>query len=253
MNVEYHHWHSPRLGQKFECKVYGSGGVPMLTFPSAGGRFWDYEDQGMIHACESWIENGRLQVFCADGRDWETWSNTSIPGHDRGARAEVWDEAIINELLPLIHKTNTRENPRDLIVTGCSGGAFHAANFMFRHPDLCNTAILLSGVYTTKNFRTDHVDDYDYADPVVYFNNPLSYLKNLHDDWYLSRLRDSRIIVACGQGRWEEECLADTRQLSVELSAKNIPHWLDLWGHDVDHDWPWWRTQIAYFLDKLEI
>lgn len=252
MNVEYHHWDSPRLGQKFECKVYGSGGTPMMVFPSASGHFWDYEDHGMIEAVRPWIDNGRLQVFSVDGRDWESWANTSIPGHDRAVRADVWDDAICNEVVPLIHKVNATD-PRHLIVTGCSGGAFHAANFIFRHPDLCDTAICLSGVYATKDFRTDHVDDYDYSDPQVYFNNPLFYLKNLHDDWYLSRLRDSNIIICVGQGAWEDECLSQSRQLSIELSAKNIPHWLDLWGADVNHDWPWWRVQIGYFLGKLDL
>jgi esterase/lipase superfamily enzyme len=252
MNVEYHHWESPRLNQKFECKRYGNSGLPMLAFQSSEGHFWDYENNGMIEACRPWIDSGRLQVFSADGRDWETWSNTRIHPHDRASRHEAWESAIVNEVVPLIRQTAGVEG-RDMIVTGCSGGAFHAANFMFKHPDLCNTAILISGVYSTKHFRTDHVDDYDYSDPLIYFNNPLRYLKDMHDDWYLSRLRKSRIIACCGQGMWEEECLEETKQLSVELKAKDVPHWLDLWGHDVNHDWPWWRAQIAYFLGKLEI
>jgi esterase/lipase superfamily enzyme len=250
MTTEYHHWHSSRLGQKFETKRYGERGTPMIAFPSAGGHFWDYEDQGMIEACRPFIEAGNLQIFAADGRDWETWSNTSIHPHDRAARHETWDSAIKDELIPFIREQTGRDG-RNIIVTGCSGGAFHAANFMFRHPELVDTAILLSGVYSTKHFRTDKVDDYDYGDPLIYFNNPLHYLKDLHDAWYLKNLRNSRIILCCGQGRWEDECLAETKQLSIELNAKEIPHWLDLWGYDVDHEWTWWRKQIAYFLRKL--
>ena len=252
MNVEYHHWDSPHLGQKFEIKVYGDKGRALLAFPSSEGHFYDFENQGMIDACAHWIDRGRLQLFAVDGRDWETWANTGIHPHDRAVRHEVWERAIVEEAIPRIGEINQLES-REMIVTGCSGGAFHAANFILKHPDLCDTAILLSGVYSTKHFRTDHVDDYDYSDPLIYFNNPLRYLKDLHDEWHLSKLRLSRIIICCGQGAWEHECLEESYALSRDLRAKNIDHWLDVWGQDVNHDWPWWRKQLAYFLGKLEI
>ncbi len=35
------------------------------------------------------------------------------------------------------------------------------------------------------------------------------------------------------------------------LEAKGIPAWIDLWGYDVNHDWPWWRKMLPYFLGKL--
>lgn len=252
MNVEYHHWHSDRLGQKFELKSYGHAGRPMMVFPSSDGHFWDYEDHGMIAAAAPWIDAGKLRVYSVDGRDWESWSNTSIGSWDRGARHETYDATIAQEVIPFIRQTSG-VNGRNLIVTGCSGGAYHAANFMFRHPDLCDTAILLSGVYSTKHFRTDHVDDYDYAHPSVYFNNPLRYLPGLNDPWHLDRLKQSRIILCCGQGAWEDDCLRETYDLARVLRDRGIPHWLDIWGHDVNHDWNWWRVQLPYFLGKLEL
>ncbi|MDD6726958.1 MAG: esterase, partial [Lactimicrobium massiliense] len=30
---------------------------------------------------------------------------------------------------------------------------------------------------------------------------------------------------------------------------KNIPAWVDFWGADVAHDWPWWRRQLPYYLN----
>ena len=38
------------------------------------------------------------------------------------------------------------------MCTGCSMGAFHAANFFFRRPDLFDTVVALSGVYGTEEF-----------------------------------------------------------------------------------------------------
>jgi esterase/lipase superfamily enzyme len=37
------------------------------------------------------------------------------------------------------------------------------------------------------------------------------------------------------------------------LQDKNVPAWTDYWGHDVDHDWPWWRKMLPHFLEKMEV
>jgi esterase/lipase superfamily enzyme len=88
-------------------------------------------------------------------------------------------------------------------------------------------------------------------DDNIYFNTPLAYLPGLADPWYLDRYRNSRIVVCAGQGAWEEEMLADTLALKQILDDKQIWCWVDIWGHDVNHDWPWWRRQMPYFLHRL--
>ena len=35
------------------------------------------------------------------------------------------------------------------------------------------------------------------------------------------------------------------------FEAKNIPIWVDLWGHDVNHDWNWWYKQTAYYMPYI--
>ena len=42
-----------------------------------------------------------------------------------------------------------------------------------------------------------------------------------------------------------------SHRLAAILDSKAIPHWLDVWGHDVDHDWPWWRKMLPYYADML--
>jgi len=27
---------------------------------------------------------------------------------------------------------------------------------------------------------------------------------------------------------------------------RGVPVWADIWGHDVAHEWQWWRRQIRY-------
>jgi esterase/lipase superfamily enzyme len=90
----------------------------------------------------------------------------------------------------------------------------------------------------------------DYADDNVYFNSPLMFLKNLEDEVIIDRYRKSNIVIAVGQGRWEEDMIRDTLELKSVLEQKQIPAWVDLWGYDVDHDWPWWRQMMPYFVGK---
>ena len=72
-------------------------------------------------------------------------------------------------------------------AVGCSMGAYHAANVLFRHPDLFDGLIAISGLYGVSGFVGDYVDD------AVYFNSPLLYLPGLDDPWYIDRLREARI------------------------------------------------------------
>jgi esterase/lipase superfamily enzyme len=84
------------------------------------------------------------------------------------------------------------------------------------------------------------------------FQYPARFPSNLTDEWYLDLYRQSRIIACAGQGAWEDEMLADTRALEDILKQKDIPHWIDIWGGDVNHDWPWRHKMLPYFLDKLQ-
>ena len=58
-------------------------------------------------------------------------------------------------------------------------------------------------------------------------------------------------MVCTGRGDWEAEALEGTRTLAAILRDKDIGAWIDFWGHDVNHDWPWWYRQMNYFLGRL--
>jgi len=47
--------------------------------------------------------------------------------------------------------------------------------------------------------------------------------------------------------------LEDTRSLDWVLRVKGIPAIVDYWGHDVNHDWVWWRQMLPYYLDRLGV
>ena len=50
MNREYKKQYSHELGRDMESLVYGHAGQPILVFPTSMGRFFQYEDSGMIRA-----------------------------------------------------------------------------------------------------------------------------------------------------------------------------------------------------------
>src|SRR4029434_1234981 len=90
-----------------------------------------------------------------------------------------------------------------------------------------------------------------YYNEDVYFHNPVDYLPRLNDNYHLPilRHRQPRIIIFSGQGAYEAP--DRSRRLSGILHGQDIPHWLDIWGHDVNHDWPGWRPAVPYVFGNL--
>lgn len=246
MHIGYHKWWSPQLEQDMELKVYGSAGKPMLVFPTQEGRFFEFEDFGMVDICAPFIEAGQLRIFTVDGIDAQSWTHPSKSVPARVARHEAYENYVLEEAIPFMRETIGDPAAR-FIVTGCSMGAYHAANFFFRHPDIFDSLLAISGVYTLKLFIGDYMDE------KVYFHTPLAYLSQLKDPWFLDKYRHSQIIISVGQGAWENPMLEDTRALKAILEAKGIPAWIDFWGYDVDHDWPWWRKKMSYFLMQMKL
>jgi esterase/lipase superfamily enzyme len=244
MHVQHHHLPGGPLGRPMEVREFGDRGQPVVVFPSQDGHAGDFEGFGMIHACAPLLEAGRVRFFVVDGNDWESWTNQAVPPAARARRHQDYDRWITEEVVPF---ARARSGRAALWAAGCSMGAYHAANALFRHPDAFDGLIGLSGLYDVTMFVGDFVND------DVYFNAPLRSLPGLADPWYLARLRASRIAVLVGQGAHEEECLRDTRALDATLAALRIPAWFDYWGHDVNHDWPWWRRMLPYALERLGV
>ena len=59
MNREYHAWHSPSLARTMELLVFGHSGTPMIVFPTSRGRFFDYENRGMVDAVRASRHGGK--------------------------------------------------------------------------------------------------------------------------------------------------------------------------------------------------
>jgi esterase/lipase superfamily enzyme len=130
------------------------------------------------------IDEGHYQFFTADSIDNQSWSNGGRTPADRARRHEDYDRYITQELAPWIRQRVGEDAA--LLTTGVSMGGYHSANFFFRHPDIFDSLVSLSGLFQLSMFCGDYMDEN------VYFNSPLHYLRNMEDPWYLERYRRSK-------------------------------------------------------------
>jgi esterase/lipase superfamily enzyme len=236
---------SPAIGAAGSVVVHGHYGRPVLAFPAEGGSAWDYDHQGMVAAVRELIEGGRLKLYCVDAFDAATWSNRALPLEERARNHGRYESWIVDQVVPFIQQDSSTH---EVITTGASLGAYHAVNFALKRADLFPVAIGLSGNYDPATW-----DAWGERGEAVYFNNPMDYVAHLHGDhldWLRSRLS---LVLVCGQGMWEDTTgsLESTKRLAGALHDKGIRHELDLWGHDVPHDWPSWRAQMAHHLPRF--
>jgi esterase/lipase superfamily enzyme len=242
MDRQEYTWFSGNLGHDMELIVYGHSGLPLICFPSHNGRVRDWEGFGMVDCVGDLIDAGKLLMIAVDGVDWQSWTNKGAPVEHRARRHNDYSRYITDEVVPFARNASGRDQAW---VTGCSMGAFHAANFFFRRPDLFDGVIAMSGVYQPRMFLGD------YSDADVYFNSPASYLPELQDPWHLERYRRSTIIFTVGQGAWEDAHIPEMRHMQEILHQKGIPATFDYWGHDVEHHWYWWQKMLRHHLQGL--
>ena len=248
MYTQYFKDYSPALGRDMECKVYGHAGRPVLFIPCQDGRFFDFENFHMADVWSPWIESGQVMVFSVDTMDAESWSNKWDDPYWRIRRYEQWIAYIVDELVPFMRAWANERNGWDgdpgILVFGASLGATHAANLYFRFPGVFDRLLALSGIYTAE-YGFD-----GYMDEVVYRNSPVHYLENMPlDHPYIGLYNQNKGVICVGQGAWEQP--DTTRRVAQICADKDIHLWVDFWGWDVNHDWPWWYKQVVYFLPYL--
>jgi esterase/lipase superfamily enzyme len=236
MNREYHKWWSWRLDRDMELLVFGHGGVPIVVFPSSQGRFFEFEDRGLIGAVAHKIDSGEIQLYCLDSVDAESWYNRDVPPRWRIARHVQYENYIMEEVLPFIRLRNFDPH---LVSVGCSFGGYHAVNVALRHPDRFTGFLSMSGAFDLGNFLGG------YYDQDVYFNMPPHYLPNLADPWFFDRYRSNTYILATG---WDDHCLWQSQNLARIMGEKGVPHHLYIWDSWNSHDWPTWARMMNEYL-----
>ena len=223
---------------------YGSFGLPVLVFPSAAGMAHEWEAHGMIDALGDLVETGKIKLYCTESNVAEAWTRRENPAAWRIQRHQAYERYVVNELVPFI-RADCNSDSIPIAVTGTSLGAFYAVNFSLKFPDMFRWALCMSGRYDT-TWLTDGLNNSD-----VYFNNPMAYVPNLEGDPLEHVRRLVHLVLVCGQGKWEDGNIEDTQAMARVLAAKGISHECDLWGHDVAHEWVWWKRQARHHLTRL--
>lgn len=233
-------WHSERLGQDLAVARWGTFGVPVLLFPTAGGDAEEVERNRLVEHVQPLIDAERVKLYSCD----------SVAGQAMVARRgtpeqqlrlfNLFHEAVVREVVPAIH--TDCGGPVPIIVAGASIGAFNAFALICRHPELFEAAVCMSGTYAIERLIGGRFTD------DLYFSSPLHFLPGLEGD-QLEQLRRRRVVLASGTGDWED--IGESRRAAEVLAAKGVPHRVDDWGPSYPHDWSTWWQMLPGYLDEL--
>lgn len=235
MHRDYIRWFSPSLHRDMELLVFGDAGFPVIVFPTSYGRFFEFEDRGMVGTLAPRIERGDLQLICVDSVDLESWFNKNTHPADRLHRQNAFDAYLVNEVCPFIRN---REWDGKIGSAGCSFGGYHAINFALRHPDVVAYAVSMSGAFDIPHRFLDGFYNQD-----AYYHAPLDYMRQLSDAWHLGNMRSNHYALIVGN---HDPLVDQNMKLAHEFGIKQIPHRLDVW-EGFCHDWPWWQKMAQKF------
>ena len=196
-----------------------------------------FSGNSLIGAIGDFIDAGRVKVFCVGSNNHESFLNKQAHPLHRSWRQRMFDEYIRDEVIPYMlrqlpdaaafrSRRWARRSARTTPPTRC-----------FTTPISSSAATRLSGIFDLRDFMGGMYDDN------FYFQNPVDYLANLTDPWFLDQLATCEIRLATGSGPCEKS--GYSYALSGVLARSGIRHSLDDWGPLGGHDWPYWKDSCA--------
>ena len=234
---------SAAMGRKVHVWNFGHWGAPLVIFPTAAGFAHEWERQGMLEALAPLIYGGKLKLYCPESNVSEAWTNKEADPRWRIQRHLAYERFVLEDLVPAVRADCQQEDIR-IATSGASLGAFYAANFALKYPEIFHYALCMSGRYDATNFTGG------YSNLDIYFNNPMAYVSNLNGEDLEKIKGQTHLTLVCGQGKWEEGCIEETHRFGDLLASKEISCHKDIWGHDVSHDWIWWQRQALFHFNK---
>ena len=231
MQRDYVKEYSQALGRDMELLHFGHAGRPLLVFPTSMGRFYQWEDFGLVGAIGDYIQSGAIQLVCVDSVDGESWYARDKHPAERVRRHLQYEAYIVDEIIPRL--------PAPPMTTGTSFGALHAVLLATRRPTRVSGFIALSGAYDSARWLDGYHDD------SVYFTNMMEFLPGLTDESYLAPLRAMHPkVIATGE---QDPNVEDSKRLAGLLREKGVDVGLDIWAGWA-HDWPYWKDMMRRYL-----
>jgi len=157
-----------------ELLVFGHAGLPVLVFPTSGGRFFEFEDRSMAASLGGKIDAGQIQLYCVDSVDMESWYNKQVsPRCASHARCSMTITSFTKSCRWCGSRIRTPSSPRWDAALGLP-----RRQHRLKHPDVFTGFLSMSGAFDLRNFLGG------YYDQDCYFNQPMDFLPNLGDPWF---------------------------------------------------------------------
>jgi esterase/lipase superfamily enzyme len=209
--------------------------------PTAGGNAEEIERNGLIDACGSLLEEGRIKIYSVDSIAGQAMMQKWGSPEYRRWLLNQFHSYIRQEVVPAI-RADVADGGAEVVAAGASIGAFNSVALVCRYPDVFSTAIAMSGTYRIERF---------YDPPWTqdsYFASPVEFLPDLGGE-QLELLRHRFILLAAGEGAWED--IGESWHMAGLLGAKGIPNRVDNWGDRYEHDWGTWLQMLPRYLSEL--
>ena len=234
-------WFSPNVEQEVQLVRWGTYGVPVMLFPTAGGDAEEVERFHLVGVLMPLIESGRIKVYSTDSIAGRAWISRQHSAEYCSLLQNRFDKLVIDEIVPRIRE-DCQSPDIEIIAAGASIGAFNAVASICRHPDAFRLAIAMSGTYDlSKYLEGRFIQDF-------YFASPLHFLPGLEGP-VLEQLRKRLILLPSGEGDFED--IGESWRMANVLGAKRIPNRVDPWGTEWRHDWVTWREMLPKYLSEF--
>lgn len=222
MTENYHKWYSQPIGEDFEMLVFGEEGIPLILFPPAKSRYYDYKDFGVIESLANYIDERKIKVYCPDSYTPKCWQNYSIEPQQRVKQYLAFEQTVLQDILGFAN-FETEEN--QYLFAGFGFGAYYALHLMLKYPSLAKGVLTIGGEFDVKQFIQGHFDE------GAYLNSPLDYLFGLNETSYLKVYRNTKIILGTGT---LDDSFEQNKYISKLLYEKKVNHLLDVYPYKLN-------------------
>jgi esterase/lipase superfamily enzyme len=235
-------WYSERVQQEVTVTRWGTFGMPLLIFPTAGGDAEEIERFHIVTTLAEYLEAGRIKIYSCDSVAGRAMLAEEGSSQHRMWLMDQYQEFVRRELVPFI-RTDCRSEDITVAAAGASVGAFHALAMVTRYPDVFTRGLCMSGTYDLMRFlKAPPTGDFLRA-------SPLHWLPETGESTHLAMLRTRFVLLASGEGRAED--IGESWRAADVLGRLGIPNRVDAWGSEWHHDWPTWRNMLHTYVPEL--